>query len=258
MKRLLGTFLAASLALTGPTPSSAGAEDDSASAAPDITIYHLEGRRSERIVWLMEELEMPYELVFVRGDLRASMAKIREVNPDVPMAPTVVIGDQVLVESGAIIEVILGRYAPGKLQPELSTVDYANHMMWMHFAEGSLAARLFSDYRAWMKEPPTKRSPLVDSEATVQYAENHLAKHPWFGGKEFSSADIMMMFPLNVATALNLVDEAQFPHVADWKERAQARPAYKRMLAKARPDGMIGNLPKLPKHAPSGPRTPGD
>ncbi len=223
---------------------------------PAITIYHLEGRRSERIVWLMEELEMPYELVFERGDLRASMAKIRAVNPDVPMAPTVVIGDEVIVESGAIIEVILNRYAEGQLQPALNTADYPKHLMWMHFAEGSLAARLFSDYRAWRKEPPTARSRLVDSEATVQFAENHLASNPWFGGAEFSAADIMMMFPLNVATALNIVDEEQFPNVAEWKQRIEARPAYQRMLAKARPDGMIGNLPKLERHAPAGPRTP--
>ena len=223
-------------------------------ATPDITIYHLEGRRSERIVWLMEELELPYNLVYERGDLAGSMAKIRQVNPDVPMAPTVIIGDQVLVESGAIIEVIINRYAPGQLQPELVGYDYANHMKWMHYAEGSLAARLFSDYRAWLRQPPTERSRLVDSEAVVQHAENHLSKQPWFGGKEFSTADIMMLFPLNVATSLNIVDVQQFPHVAAWKAKIDQRPAYQRMLAAARPDGMIGNLPKLKQHAPSGPR----
>jgi glutathione S-transferase len=96
---------------------------------------------------------------------------------------------------------------------------------------------------------------MVDSEATTQYAENYLATHTWFGGADFSGADIMMMFPLNVATKLNIVDEAQFPNVAAWKQRAEARPAYQRMLKAARPDGMIGNLPKLPQHAPPGPRT---
>ncbi len=225
-----------------------------AAALPEITIYHLEGRRSERIVWLMEELDLPYQLEYVRGDLGASMAKIRAINPDVPMAPTVTIGDQVLVESGAIIEVIQDRYAPNRLRPALNSTDYPKHLMWMHFAEGSLSARLFSDYRAWRTAPPTKRSRLVDSEATVQHAENHLAKQPWFGGSEFSSADIMMMFPLNVATKLNIVDVEQFPNVAAWKARIEARPAYVRMLKAARPDGMIGNLPVLPKHAPSGPR----
>ena len=226
----------------------------SESAVPEITIYHLEGRRSERIVWLMEELGMPYELIYERGDLAGSMANIRKVNPDVPMAPTVVIEDQILVESGAIIEVIINRYAPGQLQPPLASADYANHMKWMHYAEGSLAARLFSDYRAWMTNPPTERSRFVDSEAVVQHAENHLKANDWFGGEEFSTADIMMMFPLNVATALNIVDVDQFPAVAEWKTRIEERPAYKRMLSAARPDGMIGNLPRLPKHAPSTPR----
>lgn len=255
MSRLLFTLLisliiGAGCAQTTTTDTATAA----ASAAPEITIYHLEGRRSERIVWLMEELEMPYKLVYERGDLRGSMANIRAINPDVPMAPTVVIGDQVLVESGAIMEVILNRYAQGRLQPALNDDDYPRHLMWMHFAEGTLAARLFSDYRAWRTTPPTTRSRLVDSEATVQYAENHLAKHPWFGGAAFSAADIMMMFPLNVATGLNIVDVDQFPNVAQWKQRIQARSAYQRMLAAARPDGMIGNLPVLERHAPSGPR----
>lgn len=223
---------------------------------PEVVIYHLEGRRSERLVWLMEELGLPYKLEFKRGDLAGSMAAIRALSPIVPMAPTVKYGDQILVESGAIIELILARHAGGRLQPALESRDYPAHLMWLHYAEGSLAARLFSDYRAWMANPPTRRSPMVDSEATVQFAEEFLAAHPWFGGAEFSGADIMMMFPLNVATALNLVDAAQFPRVAAWKAKAEARPAYQRMLAKARPDGMIGNLPVLPKHAPAGPRPP--
>lgn len=223
---------------------------------PPVTIYHLEGRRSERVVWLMEELGLPYDLQFKRGDLAGSMAAIRALSPIVPMAPTVKYGDQILVESGAIIELILNRHAGGRLQPALESRDYPAYLMWMQYAEGSLAARLFSDYRAWLTNPPTKRSPMVDSEAVVQFAENFLAANPWFGGADFSGADIMMMFPLNVATGLNIVDTEQFPHVAAWKTKAEARPAYKRMLAKARPDGMIGNLPVLPKHAPSGPRPP--
>ncbi len=225
-------------------------------ATPDITIYHLEGRRSERIVWLMEELGLPYKLEFKRGDLAGSMAAIRAISPVVPMAPTVKYGDEIIVESGAIIDTILTRHAPGKLRPAVDSADFPQHLMWMHYAEGSLAARLFSDYRAWRTQSPTQRSPLVDSEAVVQFAEDYLAKHPWFGGKEFSSADIMMKFPLDVATSLNLVDTAAFPKIAAWKTKIEARPAYQKMLAKARPDGLIGRLPPLPQHAPSGPRTP--
>lgn len=251
---LMSLCLLSTALLGTPVLAKETSPDKAAMTAPAITIYHLEGRRSERIVWLMEELGLPYDLQFKRGDLVGSMAAIRAINPIVPMAPTVRYGDQVLVESGAIIETILNRHAPGKLQPALASADYPNHLMWMHFAEGSLAARLFSDYRAWMTKPPTQRSPLVDSEAVVQFAEDYLNKHPWFGGEAFSGADIMMKFPLDVATALNLVDKFQFPKVAAWKEKIEARPAYQRMLAKARPDGLIGKLPALPQHAPPGPR----
>jgi glutathione S-transferase len=223
---------------------------------PPVTIYHLEGRRSERAVWLFEELGWPYKLVFKPGDLTGSMANIRAISPIVPMAPTLQYGDQVLVESGAIIETLINRHAPGRLQPALSSPDYPFHMIFMHYAEGSLASRLFSDYRAWQIQPPVQRSPLVDSEAVVQYADQHLGKHPWFGGAAFSTADIMMKFPLDVATNLNLVDREQFPNVAAWKTKIEARPAYMRMRAKALPNGMVGNLTPLPKHAPSGPRQP--
>jgi glutathione S-transferase len=252
MKRPFACLLAA-LSLAGcATPSAPVA--NKAAPLPDVTIYHLEGRRSERVVWLMEELRLPYKLEFKRGDLMGSMATIRAINPTVPMAPTVKYGDQILVESGAIIETILERHAPGNLRPALDSADYPHYLMWMHYAEGSLASRLFSDYRAWRAQPPKQRSPLVDSEAVVQFAEEFLGKHPWFGGAEFSAADIMMKFPLDVATGLNLVDTAQFPNVAAWKKKIEARPAYQQMLAKARPDGMIGSLPALPQHAPPGPR----
>lgn len=250
MKRPLACLLVA-LSLSG---CAAAPVANKATPLPDVTIYHLEGRRSERIVWLMEELRLPYKLEFKRGDLMGSMATIRAINPTVPMAPTVKYGDQILVESGAIIETILERHTPGTLRPALDSADYPHYLMWMHYAEGSLASRLFSDYRAWRTQPPKQRSPLVDSEAVVQFAEEFLATHPWFGGSQFSAADIMMKFPLDVATGLNLVDTAQFPNVAAWKKKIEARPAYQQMLAKARPDGMIGSLPALPQHAPPGPR----
>lgn len=250
-----GLLLAAAGTAVAPAAAKA-AQASQGAPPPPITIYHLEGRRSERLVWLMEELGWPYTLEFVPGDLAASMAKIRALSPIVPMAPTVKYGDEILVESGAIIEILLNRHAPGRLQPALNSPDYPRHMIFMHFAEGSLAARLFSDYRAWQIQPPVARSPLVDSEAVVEFSEEHLSKRPWFGGAEFSAADIMMFFPLNVATALNLVDAAPFPRVAAWKARVEARPAFQRMRARALPNGMVGSLTPLPQHAPTGPRAP--
>lgn len=246
-------IILAALSPAGPA-FSANAQQASAAAMPEFTIYHLEGRRSERLVWLMEELGLPYNLQFSRGDLASSMAAIRAINPDMPVAPTVTYGDQVLVESGAIIEMMLARHGDGKLVPPLDSPDFATHLMWIHYSEGSLASRAIADYRVWQIQPPTARSPLVDSEAVVQFAENFLANKPWFGGAEFSAADIMMLFPLNFALQLNIVDKSQFPNINAWMEKIQARPAYQAMLAKARPDGMVGSLPALPAHAPSGPR----
>ncbi|MEL7057206.1 MAG: glutathione binding-like protein [Pseudomonadota bacterium] len=248
---VLAAFALAIAACTASPVEQVSTKVTDTSAAPMVAIYHLEGRRSERIVWLMEELGLPYDLNYVRGDLRGSMAMVHALGHEMPMVPTVVIEDQILVESGAIIDLILSRYATGELTPDVASDDYPVHLMWMHYAEGSLAARLFSDYRAWRTNPPTERSMFVDSEAVVQFAENHLATHPWFGGQDFSSADIMMFFPLNVATGLNLVDAAKFPHIAAWKTKIESRPAYQRMLAAARPDGMIGNLPPVQARPPS-------
>ena len=254
------SFAALAGAAVAPALGAATGAHAATTAMPlpkNFTIYHLEGRRSERIVWLMEELGLPYELVFTQGDLGKSMDAIRKINPLAPMAPTVQYGDQVLVESGSIVELILNRHAPGKLAPSLASHDYPTYLRFMHFAEGSLADRLFSDYRFFMANPPKERSPLVDSESVVSFCEDQLTKQPWFSGAEFGGADIMQWFPLNVATKLNLVDEPRFPKVAEWKTRVEARPAFKRMRAKALPKGMIGNLTPLPKHAPAGPRASG-
>lgn len=252
---LIASLAALSLAGQQPAPSDAvslESKDDAAAtnAMPDITIYHLEGRRSERIIWLMEELELPYELKYVRGNLMASMMQIKALGHGMPMAPTVVYGDDIIVESGAIIDTILARHAPGKLVPPTASRAYPHHVKWMHYAEGSLAARLFSDYRAWRVKPPTKRSMLVDSENVVQYSEDYLAKNAWFGGPEFSGADIMMEWPLNVAFRLNLVSSEQFPHIKAWQKKVRARPAYVRMRAIATPGEIPGNLPPV-KHPPS-------
>ena len=184
----------------------------------------------------MEELGFPYKLEFKRGDLMGSMAAIRALSPIVPMAPTVKYGDQILVESGAIMEMVLNRHAPGRLQPAMASADYPHHLMWMHFAEGSLAARLFSDYRAWQLQPPTQRSPLVDSEAVVQFADEHLGAHPWFGGAEFSAADIMMMFPLTTMRNFTGDTLSDLPNTEDYLARIAERPAYQRARAKAEPE----------------------
>jgi glutathione S-transferase len=228
-------------------------QEKAATAAPALTIYHLEGRRSERIVWLCEELGIPYKLEFKRGDLAGSMQTIREISPLMPVAPTVKYGDQVMVESGAIMELILAREGKGRLAPAVNSPDYPYYLQWLHFAEGSFAARLIADYRVAMLQGTAKpaaqpgRPKLVDSDAVVKFADDFLSRHPYFGGKEFSAADIIMLFPTAFAGSLNVVDLTQYPHVVAWRAKVEARPAYKKMLSIARPDGLIGALQPLPK-----------
>jgi glutathione S-transferase len=221
-------------------------------AAPplDITIYHMEGRRSERIVWLCEELAIPYKLEYQRGDLAASMKTIHEVSPLMPVAPTVRINDQVMVESGAIIELILSRAGKGRLQPAVDSPDYAYYLQWMHFAEGSFAARVVADYRVALiqgKPKTTGGYKLVDTEAVLVFMEDFLSKHPFFGGSAFSAADIMMLFPTNITEAFNVADLSAYPHILAWRANVEGRPAYKRMLEVARPNGIPGVPKPLPK-----------
>lgn len=256
MRMLAAACIALALAACASAPGSEAPAPAAASAPlPPITIYHLEGRRSERVIWMMEELGFPYELKFVNNNLGASLAEIRKVNPGMPVAPTVIYGDQVLMESGAIIDVILRRHAGGRLMPPLESRDYPWHQIWTQYAEGSLLPRVGTDYRVWQIQPADKRSPLVDSENVVRFAEDWLGKHPYFGGPEFSSADIMMEFALRYTFLLNVVDTERFPKILDWLDRMHARPAYQRMVATARPNGMIGPPTPLPDEARPAPRT---
>lgn len=250
MMSLIGLLFAGTVsAQSGNTTTADGRE---IAPLPPITIYHLEARRSERIVWLMEELGFPYELKYVRGNLGASLMSIRQANPDMPVAPTVIYGDLILVESGAIIDVILNRHAPDRLQPPVHSPDYPYHQIWMHYAEGSLAARMGIDYRVWQLQPPEQRSPLRNIQDTMQFAEDFLGRNPYFGGSEFTAADIMMHFPINYTFLINVVDKSRFPNINEWMERVEARPAYQRMAEVSKPDGM----PSPPEPLPDSARPP--
>jgi glutathione S-transferase len=247
-------FAAAALTMVAMGSASAAgkAGGDSTAAAPlNLTIYHIEGRRSERIVWLCEELGIPYKLEYKRGDIAASMKTIHDVSPLMPVAPTVRIGDQVMVESGAIIELILAREGRGRLQPPVNSPDYPYYLQWMHFAEGSFAARVIGDYRVALiqgkPKTPAGGYKLVDTEAVLAFMEDYLSKHRYFGGAAFSAADIMMLFPTNITEAVNVADLAPYPHLVAWRNDVQGRPAYQKMLAVARPDGVPGMPKPLPK-----------
>lgn len=107
-------------------------------------------------------------------------------------------------------------------------------VIWVHYAEGSLAARMGIDYRVWQLQPPTQRSPLRNIQDTMQFAEDFLGRNLYFGGAEFTAADIMMHFPINYSFLINVVDRSRFPNINEWMARVEARPAYDKTVHPSR------------------------
>ena len=246
IRAAIAAVLALMLVVADPVAAQTPGAAATANAVPRIEIYHAEGRRSERIVWLCEELGLPYELHYVRGDVAASFAAIRRVNPDMAVAPTVIYNGEVLMESASIMQLLLDRHGGGRLMPPVDSPDYPAHLRFMHFAEGTLAADVVADYRtARATTGLAPRGEETDGQRAMRYADSFLAKHPYFGGEIFSAADIMMVFPIAFATRMNVADASLYPNIAGWVERVESRPAFKRMLATARPDGRVSPPPAL-------------
>lgn len=237
------SFTLLAVTMTGSMTVHAATET---AAKPAFTIYHVEGRRSQRVIWLCEELGIPYELSFKRGDIQGSMDAIRAVNPLMPVAPTVRFGDTVMVESSAILEYLVQKHGNGKLAPALNSKDYPHYLMWLHFAEGSAMPRMSSDMQRMMLKGekaitpnvfPGVKQPLVGTLEVLKFAEAHLAAQPYFGGASFSAADIMMHVVPVMAGNLPGVDMAQYPRLVAWRQTVEARPAFLRASAAALPDG---------------------
>lgn len=248
--KLFGTLalaLALATATQGCTTAPAPAQTVVKKTTPKIVIYHAEGRRSERVVWLCEELGLPYELKYRRGDVTGSFEDIFAVNPGMRVAPTVFYNGELLVESGAILQFIMDRNGGDRLMPPVSSPDYASYLRFMHYAEGTLASDVVADYRvARATDGKAPRGPKeTDGQRAMRFADDFLAKHPWFGGSEFTTADIMMVFPISYAIRMNVADPAKYPNIIAWQKKVEDRPAFKRMIAAARPDGRVAPPPSL-------------
>lgn len=232
-----------------------------AKPADKVTIYHVEGRRSQRIIWLCEELNIPYELMFKRGDITGSVQMLKAVNPAMAMAPTIVFRGKTMVESGGIIEYLMSQFPHGeaRLAPPRRSPDYADYKMWMHFAEGTAACRLHNELMRMAAGGERKIMPnmlagvykLVGAQDVVEYLEAYIAAHPYFGGQTFSAADIMMDFVMTTYIKGLPFDPASYRNLSLWQARVQARPAFQRALAIGLPDGMVNVMRRPPRVAPS-------
>lgn len=235
--------------------------DPNDSKTEPLIIYHIEGRRSFRVIWLCEELGVPYRLIFSPGDIFGSMSMLRKDHPLMPIAPTVRHRGEFIVESGAILDVLAARYGKGDLVPDVESADYPRHAQWMHFAEATLMSRvgtarflslalnvgvdtLPAGYRAGSPQTmPEKLGPLTFFELTVgplgifDYIEDYLARYPYFGGTAFTAADIMMHYAVRGTKLMAWIDPDDYPHIRGWRRKVEARPAFARATEAATPSG---------------------
>ena len=202
-----------------------------------LTVHHLEASQSDRIVWLCEELAIPYELKrYDRdADTRMAPAAYKKLH-SFGTAPVITDGDLVLSESGAIIEYIIQKYGHGRLSVSPDSPEYADYLHWFHFANGSFMP-------AWMIEMFINLMGGSDHAIAKAFgerlaksfamAEDRLGQGSYFAGETFTAADIIMLFPLTTMRMFAPMDMGPFPHIRAYLQRISERPAYQRAVNKA-------------------------
>ena len=202
-----------------------------------IEVHHLNNSRSQRVLWLLEELELPYELVKYQRDAVTNLApeSLKAIHP-LGKSPVIRDGDQVLIESGAILEYIVRKYGKGRLAPQQSSPDWPRYLQLMHYAEGSaMLPVMLKLYLSRLGEAAAPLAPRVTGEIENHfgYLDREIAHSDWFVGKELTAADINLSFPIQAARLLHGLEK--LPNLARFLDRIHARPAYKRALEKGGP-----------------------
>jgi glutathione S-transferase len=214
-----------------------------------IIVHHLNNSRSQRILWLLEELGLPYEVKRYQRDAKTMLAppELRAVHP-LGKSPVISDGELTIAESGAIVEYLADKYGAGKFAPAAGTPERLRYTYWMHFAEGSamppllmklIFDRIESGPMPFFAKPIARAIARKGKSSFVQpnidrildYMESELGRHAWFAGAAFSAADIQMSFPLEAASARGGLDEER-PKLWAFLKNIHARPAYLRALEK--------------------------
>jgi glutathione S-transferase len=216
-----------------------------------ITVHHLNNSRSQRVLWLLEELGLPYEVKRYERDAKTSLAppELRQVHP-LGKSPVITDGGLTVAESGAILEYLVDKYGSGKLKPT-GEQDLLHYRYFMHFAEGSAMPPLVMKlvFNKIKRAPmPFFVKPIAKGiadkvlgsfvqpniDAQLKFLEGELAARPWFAGAAFSAADVQMSFPVEAAAARGgAIDN--YPKLKDFLARIHARPAYKQALERGGP-----------------------
>lgn len=203
-----------------------------------IVVHHLNNSRSQRIVWLLEELGAPYRIVQYRRDAKTNLAppELRAIHP-LGKAPVIEDGERVLAESGAIVEYLAERYGGGRLVPARGTSEHVSYLHWLHFAEGTIMLHLVARlYLSRVGEAGQALLARVEGMigAELDLVEAALGRSAHIAGAEFSAADVQMLFPLEFAAFARLVGE-RHARLREYLARMQARPAYRRAVEKGGP-----------------------
>ncbi|WP_456291420.1 glutathione S-transferase family protein [Pseudomonas sp. AK106] len=193
-----------------------------------IIVHHLNNSRSQRILWLLEELALPYEIKHYQRDAKTNLAppELKAINP-LGKSPVIQDGPHVLIESGAIVDYLIRRHGDGRLQPDPATATYDEYVQWLHFAEGSaMLPLMLSLYVGRLGDAGKPLQPRIESELAnyLGYLETALKLTPYLLGEEISGADIQMSFIGEFAKSQCMLNN--YPSLAAWIDRFQARPAY--------------------------------
>ena len=212
-----------------------------------IVVHHLNNSRSQRILWLLEELGLEYDIKRYQRDPKTMLAppELRRIHP-LGKSPVITDGDLTLAESGAIVEYLVGRYGNGRLVPAADTPEKLRYTYWLHYAEGSmmppLLMKLIFDRIERAPMPffakPIARAIAQKTKASfiepninrhLDYMEAELGKAAWFAGETFTAADIQMSFPLEAATVRGGLNVSR-PKLMTFLDRIHSRPAYKKAI----------------------------
>jgi glutathione S-transferase len=205
-----------------------------------LTVHHLNQSRSQRILWLLEELGAPYAIKFYQRDATTNLAppELTAVHP-LGKSPVITDGDLTIAESGAIVDYIIRRHGNGKLAPNPASADYDKYQEWLHYSEGSaMLPLMISFYLMRLGDAAEPLKPRVDSEIAnhLGYVDASLKGRDYLLGSELTGADVQMSFTGEMAKALGRL--AAHPNIDAWVQRFHARPAYKRALEKGGPYGI--------------------
>ncbi|WP_338694411.1 glutathione S-transferase [Bradyrhizobium sp. 26S5] len=205
-----------------------------------LTVHHLGKSQSERIVWLCEELEIPYELKCYARDpvTMLAPADYKALHP-IGTAPVITEGELVLAESGAVVEYILAKYSNGRLTLTSDHADFAQFLYWFHFANGTLQAQMGRSMILNRLNLAADNPMLVATKARVDRSfdliEARVGGARYLAGDEFTTADIMIGFSLTTMRYFLPYDLGRCPNIRDYLGRIAARPAYQRAMQKGDP-----------------------